>query len=567
MEIAPNSIIRLFSGVPLDPSYRNTIYFGGVGEQLIYFGATQSPASPITVLSNLTQQYYTRVNRGIIRVKVPASNLYGCNYMCFQNTSYGTKWFYAFVTSVEWINNEVTELRFTIDVMQTYLFDATLRECFVEREHGAIDAIGFNIVPEPVGIGELVPNIPTGGQSFSYDQYTSLQDYCVVVGTIDETHTEWSDMFPWFDQIDGKIYDKIYGGLTLRAFIGANHVNAFLDSYKKVPNNIVCIYMCPVKLIASTTPSAMGTDEGYEIPNEYLHNVYEWNTHNGISELTSIDGYVPRNRKLLTAPYNYYILFNSSGEALNLRFEDFTAFTPQFKIEGNFTYPPSIEVYPINYKKSGSAGYRTEKLVEKDYPLCSWYSDYYQAWLAQIGLPTFERQSAQGLINFIHGGFDSAFGSAKSGNKENVRMALASNLNRSLEIEANAIANFATEREMANAHADVFKGSMAIGSLPIATSEKNFRGMRVSVKYEIAQRIDDFFDKYGYATNLVKVPNRHVRPYYTYTQTKGCTVVGNLPADDIVTMENIYDSGITFWDRYATVGDYSVNNRPNLVNP
>ena len=74
--------------------------------------------------------------------------------------------------------------------------------------------------------------------------------------------------------------------------------------------------------------------------------------------------------------------------------------------------------------------------------------------------------------------------------------------------------------------------------------------------------IDDFFDKYGYAMNAIKVPNRHARPYYTYTKTKGCLIVGKMPADDILQMQQIYDAGITFWDRYATVGDYSVNNAP-----
>lgn len=69
---------------------------------------------------SLTAQTYQRVNKGTMRVGLSADSCYDCNYLMFQNSGFGSKWFYAFITSVEYVNNAVTEITFEIDVMQTW---------------------------------------------------------------------------------------------------------------------------------------------------------------------------------------------------------------------------------------------------------------------------------------------------------------------------------------------------------------------------------------------------------------------------------------------------------------
>lgn len=559
MEIAPNSIIRLFSGVPLDSSYKNTIYFESLAEQEAYFTWNQPEGSQITMLEQFTHQYYTRVNKGVIRVHKCADDLYTCNYMTFRNTAYGNKWFYAFVTSVEWLNNEVAELTFQIDVMQTYMFDATLRQSFVIREHSVTDNIGDNIVPEPLEIGEIVPNKHTPEVYYAYDKSAYLDILCTIVATIDEDKllgpADIGMDLPWFDAIAGRTFEGIYSGLTLRAFRGSSNINAFLTKYKENPRNVVYIYTCPVVLIDPyfSHDSEMTSAEGYLIPaSNELNNPVIWETNNIINDQTTIDGYLPRNKKLLTSPFNSYLLFNSSGNSLTLKYEDFRDLHPTFQIDGNVTYPPSAECYPRNYK--GLQRYTIEKLVESDYPPCSWYSDYYQEWLANVGYP----ETMKGLQRAVVGTF---FGTAQqfmSGNKNNWLSEYA----QGFAGEANTLNDFYIDREVARNHSNIFRGSVASGSLAIASSQKNFFGIRTSIKAEAAVRFDEFFDRYGYATSRLKIPNRHVRPYYTYTQTKGCNIVGKMPTDDINLMQTIYDNGITFWDKDAVVGDYSVDNRP-----
>ena len=162
MFIEPNTNIRILKNVPLDNTYTDTIYFSDVTSQTNYFiGLTKH---------NLSQQTYQRVTKGVARVSINAELLYDCNYLMFQNASFGSKWFYAFINSVEYVNNAVSEITFEIDVLQTWHFDYGFGRCYVVRQHALTDVIGENIATEPVDIGymECSDMLKTG----YFDSYT-----------------------------------------------------------------------------------------------------------------------------------------------------------------------------------------------------------------------------------------------------------------------------------------------------------------------------------------------------------------------------------------------------------
>ena len=55
----------------------------------------------------------------------------------------------------------------------------------------------------------------------------------------------------------------------------------------------------------------------------------------------------------------------------------------------------------------------------------------------------------------------------------------------------------------------------------------------------------------------------NARPYWTYVKTVGCSVSGNIPADDASTIEKIFNAGIRFWKAHTNIGKYSLlNNAP-----
>ena len=110
--IAPNSIIQFFGDLGLSPNYENSLYFATEAAKDAYF-------DNVTRVAQATQVTYTRGERGYVRVEIPISTMYRTGYMRFKNTSFENKWIYAFVTSVEYINNNVTQVKFEIDVLMT----------------------------------------------------------------------------------------------------------------------------------------------------------------------------------------------------------------------------------------------------------------------------------------------------------------------------------------------------------------------------------------------------------------------------------------------------------------
>lgn len=144
--IAPNSDVIILKGVPLDSDYNHTVKQVSLIAQYNSFLRYSEYV--------LDTHSYQRHGKGRIRVGILADNLYGCNYLMFRNTSFGDKWFYCFIDDVEYINDNASEIIYTIDVMQTWYFDYQIDDCFVEREHSSTDVIGDNIVEENLQIGD-----------------------------------------------------------------------------------------------------------------------------------------------------------------------------------------------------------------------------------------------------------------------------------------------------------------------------------------------------------------------------------------------------------------------------
>ena len=148
MRIAPDSDIYFIMSVPIDNRYINTIYFANLQAQENYFLSK--------VAYQLSNQTYVRVNNNRISCSIPADTLRRCNYLMFRNTSFSGKWFYAFITNVEYDSNGTTLVDFELDVIQTWQRDIKWHQCFIERKHFATDRPGDNVQPEPIDIGDIV---------------------------------------------------------------------------------------------------------------------------------------------------------------------------------------------------------------------------------------------------------------------------------------------------------------------------------------------------------------------------------------------------------------------------
>lgn len=76
----------------------------------------------------------------------------------YQNNNYTNKWFYAFITNMQYENNGTTLISISTDVWQTWQFDIIWKQSFIEREMVNVtdDIAGNNLIDEGLEIGETV---------------------------------------------------------------------------------------------------------------------------------------------------------------------------------------------------------------------------------------------------------------------------------------------------------------------------------------------------------------------------------------------------------------------------
>lgn len=563
MYIPPETNVRILRDVPLDESYEHTVHFGDSDSESGLIAA-QKRFFDNYLAYDLTSYTYQRVQRGYIRVGIKAELLYNCNYLMYQNTAFGDKWFYAFITGIEYINNEVSEIRFELDVMQTWMFNYKMEKCFVERMTPETDYIGENIIPEPVELGEYVYNQSTDEEK--YQQLLRDEDLkCYVVVAV-------CDVGEGSAATAGNCYDSVYSGAKLFVYdiinpdqsINVTELNAKIESYRQRPDAIIAIYYVPSMLFNNTIPA------NHEVPfGSHSHVVIQRLPH--LTEDTTLDAYKPRNLKLLSYPYNFYNVVSGTGGAMSLRYEFFKDGVPVLFITGVMCQPVMMIAWPADYKfiePEGAMGpdnvpaqlYDAETVTVKDYPTCSWNVDAYKAWVAQNTVPmalNFAKAAIPAVTGGILGGMSNLTAAASSKLQAGTAAATGGGL-------LGTVINTISAGYTASIQADIFKGTMSTGNVRVANNRQHFYGGRMSITYQYARMIDDFLTRFGYAQNRYMIPTKHNRPNWTYLKTTGCTLHGSIPKDDAVKICKIHDKGCLFLDRQFVLDgmDFSADNTP-----
>lgn len=309
-------------------------------------------------------------------------------------------------------------------------------------------------------------------------------------------------------------------------------INALTGSYQQ--DSVVSIFMIPTAFVG--TGGTIGE-------NPISMTAY-------MERPTKVDGYTPRNKKLLTYPY-LYASVDTLNDAKIYRYE-WSASNDgmiHFAIYGAITPNVEIVIAPVGYNGTPLGTYSTptkaninstESVVCTGFPQCPYIIDSYRAWLAQHGVEYVLQMAGAGVMT---GAF------------------LASgNLTGATQSHINAM-NIDNQRHLAEIKGSKVRGT--VGTAPeVAKRVKAIYFKQVSITAEYAKMVDDFFDRFGYTTGRIKVPNRNARPHWTYTKTKDVNIRGNVPTDDMRKIKEIYDNGITFWKNGSEVGNYSLNNSP-----
>lgn len=207
----------LYAGVKVDPNYQATIDFSSLQEQTSYFNA-------ISNKHQFDNQSYTRVNEGVIRVKCQADTVYDCNYLRIQNdvSGKGAKYFYGFITDVTYVNENTTEVTYEIDVVQTYMFDVSFEDTFIQRWTTKTDYPGDNLQEENLELGEPI--------TLSEDRVDMSSQNVAVLFSEN----------PNGSKVDGSFKSGIYNGLGIKADLGGGNTGDFNFSfyYRRIATDV-----------------------------------------------------------------------------------------------------------------------------------------------------------------------------------------------------------------------------------------------------------------------------------------------------------------------------------------
>lgn len=517
--IEPNSTIKLLSNIPLNNSYADTIYFSNATQQLNYFNSKVS--------KTFEKLSYIRVSTNSVRIDSTPDALYNCNYLMFRNTSYGNKWFYAFVTNLTYVNDNCVQVEFEIDVIQTWWDEWELVPCFIERQHALNDTIGSNRNAEPLNCQNYVTNSfvesdvsPDSFKASFSEARRGKEDYVSPYTAYSGIGVPVRANIPvtlW--EVTGKLTSLTNGSFS-------NYYQGYIDDGK---SNDLCsvITFCSNK-----------------------------NQQNSVAYPTSLDGYMPKNKKLLQFPFVKITLSNLSGNNVELRCEDFDNYNNlTFETRSEHLNECQSFCYPLNYK--GIQNNTDFGLLISNYPTLQVPSDSYATYMAQnksgmiAGVVNNAVQMSSGLAATAIAGM--------TGNP-----LVAANLASNAVSSASGLIGQGVNIVASVASAKTLPDSVIgrAGGNVINCLLKNFK-FRISVDTitsDIAKSFDDYLTRFGYAVNKIDMPNISGRPSFNYVKTVGCTITGAAPANARRIIESAFNRGITFWKSGKIVGDYSQEN-------
>ena len=561
--ITPSTDLYLLK-VPLEIDEMNQLDFADATAQYNYFSTL-----PKIAVDDFTYQ------RKDFTVRFPAcyDEIVTYNYVMYRNDAYSNKWFYAFITDMEYVNDNMTKITIKNDPWQCWQFDLTYKPCLIDREHANTDVAGDNTLPEGLELGEMVAN----GRPVNFGGVggTGMSDYCVVVevsqieneGESATLSYQWAsgshDSTPKLNNIDRGTIPLVVGMIS-GAGNTASHVTKIYEK-AGLSKSIVNVYMLPKILVGEYNELSLTVTKGSEttiasgivVPKD-KSGVYSLAS-STFNRPSSIANFSPKNQKLLTYPYCYFNLSNNAGTSLPYHYEDFTNGSATFNVEGTFGLSGSTKAIPLNYKFIGSGNALDYSITGPKYPVCSWTSDSYTNWLTQnaVNMQTQWRTTMISAATDVIGGIATGF--AAGGAVGAAVVGIGGAIGAGKEIIGTAREQHLAKTS-ANMVPDQVQGNLGAGDFVWAKYRSPFTYLPMSIKPEYARCIDEFFSQFGYKCNRVKIPNITGRRNWNYVKTVGCYIDGDVPQADLQEIKDMFDRGVTIWHNPIFFGNYGADN-------
>ena len=503
--ITPQSTIYICK-TPLENDYKNQLTFSNLETQLQYFQST--------IQKSFSEYTYIKKDN-VVNVGINIDEIINCNYLFYTNTGFTNKTYYCFITNMQYVNENCTKITFETDCFQTYQFDIVYVNTFIEREHVTDDTLGKNTVPETLECGDYVIN------AHLRDSHLSNANLSLVVASA----VVPSDMVTLY----GGNFNGIYSGIRYYTYSASNMTTALqhmADNNKQ--DAVSSLFVAPDFLL---------TNVGGVVTNSTTPATYDL----GVSPIATLNGYSPRNNKLLCYPFSYLLATNGNGQHAIYKQELFTEKNLSneyvFRVYGVLTPGCSIRMIPINYdgtELNSDAGINLGK-----FPQCNWVTDMYTNWVTMNG------------VNVMTQAVTSAVSLGTAIATENVQGTING---------VAQVTNVLDEVRKAELIPPQIYGNVNCGDVVTSSGNNTFHLYRMTIKQEMARIIDNYFDMFGYKINRVKTPNIHTRSNWNFVKTIDCNLEGDIPQTDLNILKQMFNNGVTFWHDSTKMYDYSQTN-------
>jgi hypothetical protein len=556
------SKIRLCKGINVDKDYINVLNY--TEEQML--SLCESNAH---LVASANDYSFIR-NRGTISTNFKYDDAIHANYIAFQNKDYSNKWFFAWIDEVTYIGEENTEIKYTIDVWSTWFDYWNTKPCFVAREHVNNDTIGLNTIPENLDIGDVVQESEIEDTSLSEFYYIAIESSWTPKDGSTGTEILDDDKGKQFSGIT--VYNKQVFGKKLHLF-EVHTLSQFLnialfilrtngDGHIADISNIFFVPDAVIDLSKLTTHSASVGGQSFTWQELSMSNEIE-SFNITIQKQTSFSDYTPKNNKCFTFPYNYLYITNNVGSNNILKYENFNSTDVVLKIILSISIGCSGKIVPLNYKNI-SENY-DESLPLAKYPTCAWSSDAWINWLTQNAV----NESVRVATGIFGAGnqYQSSISSIQTNNQKvaetgqgQMKSTVGADINLGVNIAGqigSIIGNFYAGALLPNIEGGANTGDVIFGA------EKNtFTIRKMRVKTEYLKIIDDYFTRFGYKINRVKVPNITGRTYWNYVEIGASEDIGygDVPSNYMEIINNACRKGVTIWHNHANIGNFALNN-------
>lgn len=503
------------------------------------------------------------------KISVPCSYevALSSNYLYFNNRNYYNHGFFGWITNVEYINDGCCEIYYEIDTWSTWYGSLDFLQCFVNREHVNDDTIGMHTMEENLSCGEVIKE----GQTIidlSSEYYIIVNTNYVPSGTAKYwTNTGGGEAGPGVNLSGCKMYNKnIFSGellffetsniINLQNFLFRVNIDGKIDSIQNIficSKNIISVVTqgqfitetCDVEMWNGLNPLPSLVSTFYKLPANFNEKSIPFSIEQTIQKPLSFGDWTPFNNKVFVYPYNYIYITNGAGENNILKIENFDGNNMVFDILYSITIGGSCRLIPKNYE--GKSQDIDNSISLGKLPTCQWSSDSYTNWLTQ---------NAVNIDNDIFKTFVNAGGQLVGGDFIGANLTLANSV-----FEQNE--KFSQARLLPNK-----TGGTNTGDVCFSAGLTNFYIFRMHPKIEYLMEIDNYFQRFGYKVNALKIPNITGRRIFNYveigsgersaiTNTVSSYPVPQFHLDDI---NNKLRSGLTIWRNADDIGNYNVDN-------